>query len=109
MRSRLRLATSALLCLSIAGCGEQGEQGDPTPGGGLYAEMLANAATRECRAKASAPGAGNEAQLQLICDCTRDRIIAAQPGPFEDEESRRAKLTGALDACLEEIGASSTG
>ena len=109
MKPRQRLVTSALLCLSIAGCGEQGKQGDPTPGGGVYAEMLANAATRECREKASAPGAGDEAQLQLICDCTRDKIIAAKPGPFEDEESRRAKLTGALDACVAEIGAASGG
>ena len=106
MQPRLRLVTSALLCLSIAGCGEQGEQ---TPGGGVYAEMLAKAATRECREKASSTGAGDEAQLQLICDCTRDKIIAAKPGPFEDEESRRAKLTGALNACVEEVGAASAG
>lgn len=106
MQPRLRAITSAFLCLSIAGCGERG---DPAPGGGVYAEMLADAATRECREKASAPGAGDEAQLQQICDCTRDRIIAAKPGPFEDEESRRAKLKGALNACVEEIGAASAG
>ena len=109
MQPRLRLVTSALLCLSIAGCGEQGEKGNPAPGSGVYAEMLAKAATRECREKASSTGAGDEAQLQLICDCTRDKIIAAKPGPFEDEESRRAKLTGALNACVEEVGAASAG
>jgi hypothetical protein len=34
-----------------------------------------------------------------------DKIVAAQPGPFEPEESRRAKLKGALDACVAEVGA----
>jgi hypothetical protein len=33
-----------------------------------------------------------------ICDCTHDKIVAAQPGPLDPEESRRAKLKGALDA-----------
>jgi len=37
------------------------------------------------------------------------KIIAAKPGPFEDEESRRAKLTGALDVCVEEVDAASAG
>jgi hypothetical protein len=101
MRSRLRSTALAFLCLSLAGCGEQAGQ---MPGGEAYAKMLADVATRECRQKASAPNAGNEAQLQRICDCTRDKIIAAKPGPLEDEESRRAKLRGALDACVAEAG-----
>ena len=104
MQPRLRVVTSALLCLSMAGCGDGGAS---APGGGVYAEMLANAATRECREKASAPGAGDEAQLQQICDCTRDKIIAAKPGPFEDEESRRAKLKDAFNACVEEAAGAS--
>ena len=102
MQPRLRSTALALLCLSVAGCGDQGNQ---APGSGAYAEMLADTATRECRQAASAPNAGNEAQLQQICDCTHDRIIAAKPGPFEAEESRRAKLKGALQACVEEVGA----
>lgn len=104
MQPRLRSTALAAVCLWLAGCDAHGN----TPGGG-YAKILAEVATRECRAKASAPNAGNEAQLQQICDCTRDKIIAAKPGPLEAEESRRAKLTGALQACVEEASAASGG
>ena len=103
----------ALLCLSVAACGEQGDQASGNGGdsldGGAYAEMLANAATQECRQAASAPNAGDPGQLQRICDCTHDKIIAAQPGPLEPEESRRAKLKDALNACVAEAGADAAG
>lgn len=102
-----------LLCLSVAACGEQGDQASGNDGdgvgGGAYAEMLASAATQECRQAASAPNAGEQGQLQRICDCTHDKIVAAEPGPFEPEESRRAKLKGALDSCVAEVGASAAG
>ncbi len=113
MQPRFRSIALALLCLSVAACGEQGDQASGNGGDGGdgvgYAEMLASAATRECREAASAPNAGDPAQLQRICDCTHDKIIAAQPGPLEPEESRRAKLKGALDACVAEVGANAAG
>jgi len=93
-----------------------GERGDQASGNGAdgangvgYAEMLASAATRECREAVSAPNAGDPAQLQRICDCTHDKIIAAQPGPLEPEESRRAKMKDALNACVAEAGANAAG
>jgi len=99
-----------LLCISVAACGEKGGPASGNGGdGGAYAEMLANAATQECREKASSPNAGDQGQLQRICDCTHDKIVAAQPGPLEPEESRRAKLKGALDACVAEVGANAAG
>ena len=113
MQPRFGSIALALLCLSVAACGEQGDHtsgnGGPRDDGGAYAEMLANAATRECREAASAPNAGDQGRLQRICDCTHDKIIAAQPGPLEPEESRRAKLKDALNACVAEAGADAAG
>ena len=91
MQPRFRSIALALLSLSIAACGEQGGQASGNGGDGGdgvgYAEMLAGAATRECREAASAPNAGDQAQLQRICDCTHDKIIAAQPGPIEPRKA----------------------
>ena len=115
MQPRFGSIALALLCLSVAACGEQGDQASGTNNsggdvaGGAYAEMLANAATRECREATSAPNAGDQGRLQRICDCTHDKIIAAQPGPLEPEESRRAKLKDALNACVAEAGADAAG
>src|SRR3954469_2047750 len=108
MPPRSRSIALALLCLSVAACGEQGDQSSGNAGdglgGGAYAEMLANAATQECRQAASAANAANHGQLQRICDSTHDKIIAAQPVPLEREESRRAKMKDALSACVAEVG-----
>ena len=113
MQPRFGSIALALLCLSVAACGEQVDQASGNTGdtvaGGAYAEMLASAATRECREAASAPNAGDQGRLQRICDCTHDKIIAAQPGPLEPEESRRAKLKDALNACVAEAGADAAG
>ena len=100
MQTLLRAMVLAALFASTAACDQAAEK---TPGS-IYAKVLADAATRECREKASSPNAGNQAQLQKICDCTRDKIVAARPGPLEPDSSRRTKLQEALDSCIAELG-----
>ena len=95
------LLALAVLGLSIAGCDQAADKAT----GGVYAKILADAATREClQAKDRAPNGTYADHVQKLCDCTHDRIIAANPGPLEEEQSRRAKLKDALDACVAELG-----
>ena len=106
MQLPLRSFALTLLGASIAGCDQAAEQAT----GGVYARMLAETAQREClRGQASAPDAAYADNIQKVCDCTKDKIIAAQPGPLEPEASRRAKLKDALDSCVAEVGASIAG
>jgi hypothetical protein len=101
MNAPLRPLALAILCLSSAGCGQAGDKAS----GGLYAKVLADAATKEClQARDRAPNSAYAGHVQKLCDCTRDRIIAANPGPLEEEQSRRAKLKDALDSCVAELG-----
>jgi hypothetical protein len=106
MQNRLRSTTLVLLCLGTAACGQQADQA----AGGVYARWLADTVTREClQEKQSAPDAAHAEHVQRLCDCTRDKIIAARPGPTEPEPERRAKLKGALDSCVGELGATPAG
>jgi hypothetical protein len=101
MKSASGSIALALVLASVVGCGEAGEKAS----GGIYERMLAGTATREClRSKASAPDAAYADKIQQVCDCTKDKIIAAQPGPLEPEDSRRRKLRDALDSCVAELG-----